>query len=128
MQFSFRCSLRPILHRNRTAFIPDLFQPLISIQKYRFLLRSRQSPCDIRLRPANADSVPVVMDATAQLGTVRSWRRFHNEIKPMDKTSETNLGLKPVTFHYKSDMQNPPQLGSIAEETNQSKPGVSSAQ
>ena len=34
----------------------------------------------------------------------------------MDNTSEVILGIKPVTFHYKSDTQNTPQFGLIAEE------------
>jgi uncharacterized coiled-coil protein SlyX len=34
----------------------------------------------------------------------------------MDNSSEAILGLKPVTFHYKSDTQNTPQFGLIAEE------------
>ena len=34
----------------------------------------------------------------------------------MDKSSEIILGLKPVTFHYKTDTTNTPQFGLIAEE------------
>ena len=34
----------------------------------------------------------------------------------MDKASEAILGLKPVTFHYKSDSTGTPQFGLIAEE------------
>ena len=34
----------------------------------------------------------------------------------MDKTSESILALKPVTFHYKSDTTGTPQFGLIAEE------------
>jgi hypothetical protein len=37
-----------------------------------------------------------------QLGTVSSSRRFKDEIKPMDNSSEAIRGLKPVTFHYKT--------------------------
>jgi len=65
---------------------------------------------------ANANAVPVVIDSAGQLGTISSSRRFKDEIKPMDNTSEVILGLKPVTFHYKSDTQNTPQFGLIAEE------------
>jgi hypothetical protein len=42
--------------------------------------------------------------------------RFKKDIKPMDKTSETVLALKPVTFHYKSDTKGAPQFGLIGEE------------
>ena len=34
----------------------------------------------------------------------------------MAQTSEAVLGLKPVTFHYKSDTKDTPQFGLIAEE------------
>ena len=34
----------------------------------------------------------------------------------MDQTSEAILGLKPVTFQYKSDSNATPQFGLIAEE------------
>jgi len=64
----------------------------------------------------NANAIPVVIDSADQLGTVSSSRRFKKEITPMDKASEAILGLKPVTFHYKSDETNTPQYGLIAEE------------
>lgn len=65
---------------------------------------------------ANANAVPVVIDSAGQLGTISSSRRFKDQIKPMDKSSEAILGLKPVTFHYKKDTQDTPQFGLIAEE------------
>jgi hypothetical protein len=49
------------------------------------------------------DAIPVLIDSLGQLGTISSSRRYKKEIKPMDQTSEAILGLKPVTFHYKSD-------------------------
>jgi trimeric autotransporter adhesin len=61
-------------------------------------------------------TLPVIVSNTGQLGTTSSSRRFKKEIKPMDKTSEAILGLKPVTFHYKSDSTGTPQFGLIAEE------------
>src|SRR5437660_1645226 len=64
----------------------------------------------------NANAVPVVIDSDGQPGTVSSSRRFKDEIRPMNKASETILGLKPVTFHYKSDSTGTPQFGLIAEE------------
>ena len=42
----------------------------------------------------------------------------------MDQTSEAILGLKPVTFHYKSDSKNTPQFGLIAEEVAQVNPDL----
>jgi len=59
---------------------------------------------------------PVMIDSAGQLGTTSSSRRFKKEIQPMDKASESLLALKPVTFHYKSDITSTPQFGLIAEE------------
>ncbi len=71
-----------------------------------------------------ADAVNVVIDSNGQLGTISSSRRFKNEIKPMNKTSESILALKPVTFHYKSDETDTPQFGLIAEEVAKVNPDL----
>jgi hypothetical protein len=42
----------------------------------------------------------------------------------MDKASETILALKPVTFHYKSDVKGTPQFGLIAEEVAEVNPDL----
>jgi len=63
-----------------------------------------------------ADAIPVLVDSAGQLGTMSSSRRFKNEIKPMNNTSEAVLALRPVTFHYNSDKRDTPQFGLIAEE------------
>ena len=42
----------------------------------------------------------------------------------MDQTSEAILGLKPVTFQYKSDSQGTPQFGLIAEEVAKVNPDL----
>ena len=68
--------------------------------------------------------MPVVIDSAGQLGTVSSSARFKNKIKPMDQTSEAILGLKPVTFHYKSDKTGTPQFGLIAEEVAKVNPDL----
>jgi hypothetical protein len=39
---------------------------------------------------SQANAVPVVIDSFGQLGTMSSSRRFKNEIKPMDQTSEAS--------------------------------------
>jgi hypothetical protein len=70
------------------------------------------------------DAVNVVIDSNGQLGTMSSSRRFKDEIKPMDQTSEAILGLKPVTFHYKSDNKGTPQFGLIAEEVAEINPDL----
>ena len=72
----------------------------------------------------NNDAVPVVIDSAGQLGTMSSSRRFKNDIKPMDKASESILALKPVTFHYKSDKTNRPEFGLIAEEVAKVNPDL----
>jgi hypothetical protein len=58
----------------------------------------------------------VVVDGNGQLGTIASAARFKKEIRPMDKTSEAILALKPVSFQYKSDSKGTPQFGLIADE------------
>jgi hypothetical protein len=72
----------------------------------------------------NADVVPVVIDSAGQLGTISSSRRFKDQIKPMDNSSAAILALEPVTFHYKSDTQNTPQFGLIAEEVTKVNPDL----
>ena len=67
-------------------------------------------------------SLPVIVDADGQLGTMNSSSLFKKDIKPMDQASEDVLKLKPVTFHYKdrdnkSDLT--PQFGLIAEDVEQ---------
>jgi len=48
--------------------------------------------------------VAVFIDANGKLGTVTSSAPFKDDINPMDKASETLLALKPVTFHYKKEI------------------------
>ena len=61
---------------------------------------------------------PVYINSTGRLGTNRRLPRagLRTKIKPMDKSSEALLALKPVTFHYKNDEQSTAQFGLIAEE------------
>jgi hypothetical protein len=61
-------------------------------------------------------TLPVVVSDGGQLGTTASSARFKKHIQPMDKTSESVLALKPVTFRYKSDKTNTAQFGLVAEE------------
>ena len=64
----------------------------------------------------NADAIPVYIDSAGQLGTTSSSLRFKHNVRPMDRASESILGLKPVTFHYNGDKTTTPQFGLIAEE------------
>jgi hypothetical protein len=66
----------------------------------------------------------VVVDGNGQLGTVASSARFKTKIKPMDKTSEAILALKPVSFQYRSDSKGTPQFGLIAEEVAKVNPDL----
>jgi len=66
--------------------------------------------------------------SNGKLGTVNtpSSARFKDEIKPMDKTSEAILALKPVTFHYKKELdpKGIPQFGLVAEEVEKVNPDL----
>jgi hypothetical protein len=70
--------------------------------------------------------VAVIVGADGHLGTMVSSARFKNEIKPMDKASEVILALKPVTFHYKAeiDPKGIPQFGLVAEEVEKVNPDL----
>ena len=62
--------------------------------------------------------VAVRVSASGQLGTVPSSVRFKQNIKPMDDASAAIHSLKPVTFHYKKELdpEGVPQFGLVAEE------------
>jgi hypothetical protein len=70
----------------------------------------------------NADAVPVFIDSAGQLGTANSSRRYKTDIKPMDKSSESILALKPVSFRYKLHEDRTRQFGLIAEEVAEANP------
>jgi hypothetical protein len=60
----------------------------------------------------------VFVSSSGQLGVRVSSVRVKDEIKPMDNSSEAILALKPVTFHYRKeiDPDRTPQFGLVAEE------------
>jgi hypothetical protein len=68
----------------------------------------------------------VEIDASGHLGTRGSSRRFKDQIKPMDKASEAILGLKPVIFRYKKeiDPDGTPQFGLVAEQVEKVNPDL----
>jgi len=70
--------------------------------------------------------VAVRVNASGQLGTVASSARFKDEIKPMDKASEAILALKPVTFHYKKELDPDGirQFGLVAEDVAKVNPDL----
>jgi hypothetical protein len=72
----------------------------------------------------NGMTAAVVVSADGQLGTVASSERFKKDIAAMDKASDVILSLRPVTFHYKTDGENTPQFGLIAEEVAKASPAL----
>jgi len=68
----------------------------------------------------------VFINNSGKLGTTTSSRRFKEEIKPMDKSSEAVLALKPVTFRYKKEVDSDgiPQFGLVAEDVEKVNPDL----
>src|ERR1039457_2722947 len=73
-----------------------------------------------------ASGVAVIVGSNGQLGTVVSSERFKEAIKPMDKASEAILALKPMTFHYKHELdpEGIPQFGLVAEQVEKVNPDL----
>jgi hypothetical protein len=74
--------------------------------------------------PVSGD--PVVVGGDGRLGILASSARFKDDIKAMDKVSETILALKPVTFRYKKeiDAQGATQFGLVAEDVQKVNPDL----
>src|SRR5437773_6240790 len=70
--------------------------------------------------------VGVIIDANGHLGTVVSSARYKDDIKPMDKASEVILALKPVTFHYRKELdpEGITQFGLVAEDVEKVNPDL----
>ncbi len=70
--------------------------------------------------------VAVFIDGNGKLGTLTSSARFKDDIKPMEKVSESVLALKPVTFRYKKeiDANRIPQFGLVAEDVAKVNPDL----
>ena len=68
----------------------------------------------------------VRVNQNGRLGTAPSSKRFKEGIKPMDKASGVLLALRPVTFHYKPeiDPEGIPQFGLVAEEVEKVNPDL----
>jgi hypothetical protein len=78
------------------------------------------------IRGSSIAGTSVVVNNFGRLGTVASSQRFKDDIKPMDKASQAILALKPVTFHYKHDIDPDgiPQFGLVAEEVEKVNPAL----
>jgi hypothetical protein len=68
----------------------------------------------------------VGVNSSGQLGVRASSARYKDAIQPMDKASEAILALKPVTFHYKKDLDpaGVPQFGLVAEDVEKVNPDL----
>jgi hypothetical protein len=68
----------------------------------------------------------VFINSDGKLGTTTSSRRFKEEIKPMEQASEVLFALKPVTFHYKQELDPDgiPQFGLVAEQVEKVNPDL----
>jgi hypothetical protein len=66
------------------------------------------------------------VDNEGKLGVFLSARRFKTDIADMDNASEALLALRPVTFHYKPELDKTgiPQFGLIAEEVAKVNPDL----
>jgi hypothetical protein len=78
------------------------------------------------IRGTAVTGAAVVVNSSGQLGVAASSVRFKQQIKPMDKTSEAILALKPVTFHYKKELDpdGTPQFGLVAEQVEKVNPDL----
>jgi hypothetical protein len=61
-----------------------------------------------------------------QLGTLTSSRKYKQDIRSMDDTSDALLALHPVTFRYNPDIDPAgiPQFGLVAEEVDKVNPDL----
>ncbi len=73
-----------------------------------------------------ASARPVYINSDNKLGTLVSSRRFKEEIKPMEQASEAILGLKPVSFRYRKEIEpnDVPMFGLIAEDVEKVDPDL----
>ena len=67
---------------------------------------------------ASVNGIAVIVNSANKLGTTVSSKRFKEEIKPMNNTSEVVFALKPVTFRYTKELDphGTPQFGLVAED------------
>ena len=70
--------------------------------------------------------IGVFVNSAGKLGTTTSSRRFKDGIKPMKQASEALFALKPVTFHYKKEIDpaRTSQFGLVAEEVEKVNPDL----
>jgi hypothetical protein len=73
-----------------------------------------------------ASGAAVLVDSSGHLGTLTSSKRFKEEIRPMNTTSEAIFSLKPITFRYRKEIDpaGTSQFGLIAEEVAKVNPAL----
>jgi trimeric autotransporter adhesin len=71
-------------------------------------------------------SQAVYVNSEGKLGAQVSSRRFKDEIQPIEQASKVIYGLKPVSFHYKKEIEptRPLGFGLIAEEVEKISPDL----
>ena len=74
----------------------------------------------------SASGAAVYVNSNHRLGTLTSSRRFKDDIKLMERVSEALFALKPVTFHYKKEIDpaGMQQFGLVAEEVEKVNPDL----
>jgi trimeric autotransporter adhesin len=70
--------------------------------------------------------IAVLISGDNKLGTSTSSKRFKEDIKPMGEASEVLFALKPVSFHYKKEIDpaGTSQLGLVAEDVEKVNPDL----
>jgi len=73
-----------------------------------------------------ASARAVYVNSDNKIGALVSSRQFKNDIKPLDKASEPILRLKPVSFHYKKEIElnSAIMFGLIAEDVEKVDPDL----
>ena len=74
----------------------------------------------------SASGAAVYVNSNHRLGTLTSSSRFKDDIKPMERVSEALFALKPVTFHYKKEIDPAgiQQFGLVAEQVEKVNPDL----
>jgi Chaperone of endosialidase len=74
----------------------------------------------------SASGAAVYVNSNHKLGTLTSSSRFKDDIKPMERVSEALFALKPVTFHYKKEIDpaGMQQFGLVAEDVEKIDPDL----
>jgi hypothetical protein len=74
----------------------------------------------------SASGAAVYVNSNHRLGTLTSSSRFKDDIKPMERVSEALFALKPVTFHYKKEIDpaGMQQFGLVAEDVEKINPDL----